>query len=196
MPDRFTGPRLEFSVLTRNLSDDGNRVFFDSPDRLLASDTNDVNDVYEWEAKGTGSCTSEDDNGGCLYLLSTGTDPEPSYFADASASGDDAFFFTSQSLVRQDQDDLIDVYDARVGGGIAAQNPTPVAPCEGEACRPQAQAPPSFATPGSASFAGPPNPKPKQTKLCKKKKQGKKKRCKSKRQGKKKDKNRSGRASR
>ncbi len=45
-------------------------------------------------------------------------------FADASASGNDVFFFTDQPLVGQDQDSLVDVYDARVGGGIAAQSPS------------------------------------------------------------------------
>ena len=35
--------------------------------------------------------------------------------------GNNVFFFTTQGLVAQDRDELVDVYDARVGGGIAAQ---------------------------------------------------------------------------
>ena len=63
---------------TRNLSANGNRVFFESPDAMLPADTNGVIDVYEWEAKGEGSCESESLNGGCLYLISSGSDPERS----------------------------------------------------------------------------------------------------------------------
>ncbi len=39
----------EPSILMRNLSSDGSRVFFESPDALLPQDTNGVQDVYEWE---------------------------------------------------------------------------------------------------------------------------------------------------
>jgi sugar lactone lactonase YvrE len=175
------------SILTRNLSADGNRVFFETPDKLVASDVNGdggcelattgarfCQDVYEWEAKGTGSCASEADNGGCLYLLSSGTSSEPSYFGDADEEGDNAFLFTDSSLVKQDSDGVVDIYDARVGGGIASQNhPPDPEPCPGlEACRggvPQAPVPQS---PGSSSFSGPGNPQP-----CKKGKVRKRGRC-------------------
>jgi hypothetical protein len=160
---------------TRNLSIDGNRVFFESPDRLVVSDTNGEGgcprvsqgifsetapvclDVYEWEAKGTGSCGSEDQNGGCLYLLSTGTSPEPSYFGDASRSGNDAYVFTFQPLVLQDKDELVDIYDARVGGGIKAQNqpPPPICP-SAEACLGPVPVPPVIPSPPKVS--GPGNP--------------------------------------
>ncbi len=145
-------PRLSF--LTRNISPDGNRIFFDSPDPLVVADVNGVNDVYEWEAEGSGSCRTAP---GCLYLLSTGTSPDPSYFADASASGEDAFFFTFQPLVPQDEDGLSDVYDARVGGGLASQHPSSQPPCQGEACRGAGTSPPPAAGGGSATFQGPGN---------------------------------------
>lgn len=143
------------SYYTRNLTDDGRRVFFESPDRLSTLDVNGTTDVYEWEAVGTGSCTVADaHDDGCLSLISTGMSPSPSYFADASDTGDDAFFFTYQPLVGQDKDQLVDLYDARVGGGIAAQSPPPVVPCVGEACRGGAQAGPAWATPASATYSG------------------------------------------
>jgi hypothetical protein len=148
------------SILLRNLSSDGSRVFFESPDALLPRDTNGVQDVYEWEQQGVGGCQGSSEtfsavSGGCLYLVSSGRSPDKSFFADASANGSDAFIFTSQPLVGQDQDGLVDVYDARVGGGFAAQNP-PVAqaPCEGEACRAPAGGVPQFGAPVSASFSG------------------------------------------
>ncbi len=167
-----------YPILTRNLSADGQRAFFDSADRLLASDRNHVNDVYEWEAEGKGSCAEEAVAGGCLYLISGGAEgAEPSWFGDADPAGENVFFFTSQSLVAQDRDALVDVYDARVGGGIAAQEATPSVPCEGEAgCHSAAPAPPGSPSPGTSSFTGPGNPKP-AAPSCPKGKVRKKGRC-------------------
>jgi sugar lactone lactonase YvrE len=165
-------------TLSRNLSADGNRVFFESTEALLPADTNGAagcplsagqnsnaavpvcKDVYEWEAKGTGSCESQAQNGGCLYLLSSGKSDQPSYFLDASASGEDAFLITRSAFARQDGDQLFDVYDARVSGGLASQNQPPPPLCEAEGCKSEPSAPPQGRSPGSASFSGPGNPKP------------------------------------
>jgi hypothetical protein len=147
-------PTLYPWVLPRNLSADGSRVFFETEEALLEGDSNSVMDVYEWERAGAGTCAAGT-SGGCLYLISSGVSSEPSYFAQASASGDDVFFFTRQPLVGQDEDELVDLYDAREGGGIAAQNPpAPAASCLGEACHP-AQAPaPATGPPTSELFSG------------------------------------------
>lgn len=171
----YPDPRNAF--LTRNLSDDGDRVFFQTEEALVPEDTNNQLDVYEWErareetdpeeTEGTDSCEraspsfSEQDDG-CLYLISTGQSAQPSYFGDASESGDDVFFFTRQSLVSQDQDLNVDVYDARVDGGISAQNPPPPqAPCTGEtSCRASSDSPPAFDPPSSATITGEANLKP------------------------------------
>jgi hypothetical protein len=192
----FLIPASARHIQSRNLSADGNRAFFETPDPLVASDTNGANgcpqtalgngktfrcmDVYEWEADGTGSCHSAATNGGCIYLLSPGTGG-PSYFADASASGDDAFIFTRDQLVGQDQDGLVDVYDARVGGGLASQNAPPETPCSGDACQGPATPPPADTGPGSSAFSGPGNqgkshggPTTTTTKKCKKGKKRKK----------------------
>jgi hypothetical protein len=133
---------LYFTSMPRNLSADGRRVIFDSADRLVAADRNDVNDVYEWEAPGQAeeenSCTPSSPayvsaSRGCLYLLSGGAaDAAPSWFGDADARGRSIFFFTSQRLVPRDRDELVDVYDARIDGGIAGQQATTVVPCDGE----------------------------------------------------------------
>ena len=177
---------------SRNMAASGNRIFFESVDKLVGADTNGVKDVYEWEANGTGSCTSSDQDGGCLYLISTGTSPEPSYFADASESGDDAYFFTNQPLVGQDLDELVDVYDARVGGGLASQNPPPPSICTGEACRPGATPAPAGQTAGSSTFSGPGNPPAKKANHKKKHKSKSKKKQKSKKHHKKSAKSRQG----
>lgn len=157
-PKRVIKPSFLSSRMTRNMSADGQRVFFQTTASLVPGDKNDVADVYEWEADGEGTCENGGENGGCLSLISTGTSPEPAYFSDASVSGDDVFFFTTQSLVGQDTDDLSDVYDARVGGGLAAQYPTAIEPCEtGLACRGPNSASPATTSPGTVSFAGPGN---------------------------------------
>jgi sugar lactone lactonase YvrE len=183
VPTFITPPTLQ-SSLARNLSENGNRVFFETTDALVGEDTNGEGgcptvgsavqkfpaclDVYEWEAKGEGSCESEGEDGGCLYLISTGKSKEPSLFGDASASGEDVFFFTRERLVGQDEDELFDVYDARVEGGLAAQNEVPLPPCESvEACHGPAQAPPGEESAASAGFVGPGNPAPKRAKARK-----------------------------
>ncbi len=145
---------------SRVLSDDGNRVFFHSEERLVAEDTNDARDVYEWEAPGTGSCrTTGSDyvtaNGGCLNLISTGKSAQKSEFVDASATGNDVFFSTTSGIDPRDEG-LIDIYDARVGGGFPIREEKP--DCVGDACQsvpaaPVAPAPPSAGFRGAGNVA-------------------------------------------
>jgi len=145
--------------LSRNMSSDGTRVFFETTEKLVSADINGEKDVYEWEASNTGSCGSSTQ--GCLYLLSTGKSSTPSYFADADDSGRNAFIFTGERLVSQDKDQLVDLYDARVDGGISAQNPGPPGlPCEGAACRGPGTESPTLLSPGSTTYVGPGNSKP------------------------------------
>lgn len=161
--------RRGYSFMTRNLSADGRRVIFDSRDRLLVADRNNVNDVYEWEEKGKGSCNEEAVAGGCLFLISSGAEnASASWFGDADEEGENVFLFTAQPLVAQDKDELFDVYDARVGGGIASQEAEPSVPCESPAgCRSAAASPPKGSEPATQSFSGPGNSKPAGRKPCK-----------------------------
>jgi hypothetical protein len=166
------------AVLTRNLSADGNRFFFQTPDALVGSDINGKSgctltsgivlsclDVYEWEATGTGSCTEAVVNGGCVYLTSSGTSDQPSLFADADREGENVFFFTESQLVPADRDQIYDVYDATVGGGLASQHQTPSTPCVSQsACQGLVDGPEAATTPGSSTFSGPGNKKSSGTK--------------------------------
>jgi DNA-binding beta-propeller fold protein YncE len=143
---------------SRYLSDSG-RLFFNSPDALVPQDTNNVEDVYEYEPPGVGDCSTSSStfsaaSGGCVSLISSGTSNEESVFMDASESGDDVFFLTSAQLSALDVDSVLDLYDARVGGGF----PAPAAPpaCEGDACQSPAAAP-NDPTPGSLTYRGPGN---------------------------------------
>jgi hypothetical protein len=164
--------------LTRNLSADGRRVFFQTDQKLVAADLNGdqscpfgessigigriCTDVYEWEEAGEGSCSTEStafvaESGGCLFLLSTGTSSYPSYLSDVSAEGEVAFIFTREGLVPQDKDSLEDLYAVAVDGGLASQHPVAPPPCEAEACRGAGSSGPQGQGAGSASFAGPGN---------------------------------------
>ncbi len=156
----------------RVLSDNGNRVFFDSFDALVPQDTNGVQDVYEWEALGTGPsgarCTEESasfsaQDDGCLSLISTGKSPQPSELIDASPSGADVFIRTASSIDPRDPG-LLDIYDARQEGGFPPP-PNPAAACEGEACQ-TPPAPPNDPTPASSTYNGPGNVVEKPAKPC------------------------------
>ena len=133
---RLTGGAVYQS---RALSNDGSRLFFNSGDALVPQDTNGQQDVYEY-------------GGGHAYLISSGTSGDPSEFVNASADGGDVFFLTRQQLVRGDTDQLVDLYDARVEGGL----PEPVLspPCAGESCKPPSSSPPGLGASSSETFVG------------------------------------------
>lgn len=141
------GPSLPGAYEPGSVSDAG-QVFFDTPDALLPADVNGKQDVYEYES-------------GQLNLLSSGTSPENAWFANATPSGTDVFFVTSQQLLPQAVDTSPHLYDARVDGGFPVPPPPPP-PCQGDACRSGGGAtpPPAFGAPGSATFAGPGNQRP------------------------------------
>jgi hypothetical protein len=147
----------------RWISTDGDRVFFDTAEPLVAQDTNGVQDVYEWERPGEGSCTQQAATavtGGCTYLISSNLSGEEAYFLDASASGDDVFFTSRAQLAPQDDTEYVEVYDARVGGGF----PQVATECTGAGCQGVPPPPAGFATPPSVTFAGTGNFPPPMTK--------------------------------
>jgi NHL repeat-containing protein len=149
----FIPPYENTLYAPRVLADDGNRLFFGSSDALVARDTNGQQDVYEWEAPGVGGCTAESSafspqNEGCVDLISSGQSSRGSEFLDASPSGDDVFFTTLASLLPQDFG-LVDIYDARIGGGFPPP-PQQASECEGEACQSPPE-PPQAPTPATST---------------------------------------------
>jgi hypothetical protein len=130
-------------IRSRTIADGGREVFFGTAEKLVPEDTNGVEDAYEWEQQGTGSCPSGEPLG-CTYLISPGTGTDPSFYLDNSESGSDAFIATRAGLVAGDTDGAYDVYDARVGGGFSTQAPPP-------GCTSDCQAPP----PPAPSFGAP-----------------------------------------
>jgi hypothetical protein len=127
---------------SRYLLDNG-RLFFNSANPLVPQDVNkNKADVYEYEPTGLGNCTpvSENAEGGCVALLSSGESEQESTFLDASESGEDVFFLTSAKLTPLDPDTDADVYDARTcreGGAEPCPTYAPSSPsqCSGEACK-------------------------------------------------------------
>jgi hypothetical protein len=127
-------------VPSRGMTDDGRRVFFDTPDALVSRDTNVAKrDVYEWTPGG-------------VSLVSSGRSQDDSFFLDSSADGQDVFFATSEGLVGTDKDGSYDVYDARVGGGFTKVDQA--APCQDDACQGSLSGAASVPVPGSAHFSG------------------------------------------
>jgi DNA-binding beta-propeller fold protein YncE len=157
----WTASYLESAVYQSRYLLDSGRLFLDSADALVPQDKNHKEDVYEYEPEGAGSCRS---SGGCVALISSGSasDEHESAFLDASASGNDVFFLTSEKLVASDIDTTFDIYDARVCGTPESEpclpsSPPPPAECKGEECKLPSPGPPVFSTPETATFAGPGN---------------------------------------
>jgi hypothetical protein len=125
----------------RAVLDDGT-VFFDTPDPLVGSDGNGTRDVYSYRD-------------GKVTLISRGVLPTESYFLEATPDGSNVYFSTDDRLVAQDRDNTTDLYDARIGGGIAAQNALPAGECGGEDCRGAGTPAPLALAGGSETVRGP-----------------------------------------
>jgi NHL repeat len=131
--------KIELSGYVPRLVNDAGQVFFDTASPLVPGDTNGTRDVYEFDH-------------GDVRLISGGRPGAVSRFADASADGRDVFFTTTAQLVGQDRDNEIDMYDARIGGGIRAQEGPLNDSCEGLGCRAAAGMAPLSPVTGSESF--------------------------------------------
>jgi hypothetical protein len=178
--------RAELSLhQPRNLSANGDRLFFQSPDALVPHDSDGASgcprvdgayvcqDVYEWElpasaaeaTAGANSCTSSSPdfsavNGGCTFPISDVAGDHEAFFLDADPSGGNVFIATADQLVPSDLDQKVDVYDVRVGGGFPV-TPAPPVCANADSCKsPETPQPGVFGAPASATFAGPGNPSP------------------------------------
>jgi hypothetical protein len=150
---------LETLYQSRYLLNDG-RLFFNSSDSLVPrAQVKGKMNVYEYEPTGVGSCQTNNTQGGCVALISSGESEHESAFVDASESGNDVFFVTASKLSPRDIDTTYDVYDARVcqlpgfEPCVSQGSGTP-RPCSNEACKPPASTPPGYGTPPSATVSG------------------------------------------
>ncbi len=170
----LNNPRADHQ--SRYLTNTG-RLFFDGADPLLPQisaptrpETVDgktlqvgVENVYEYEPGGEGSCTSQP---GCVSVISSGSSQHESAFLDASENGDDVFFLTAARLLAQDTDNSLDIYDARVCGMYQSEpclppfTPPPPPCASGEGCRPTQAPQPSYTQPPTLSSPPPSQAKP------------------------------------
>jgi NHL repeat len=133
-------------VRIQNVTDDGQKAFFQTEEALVPGDVNDTWDVYEWKA------------GQQAYLISSGHGQLPSFLYGMTPSGSDVFFTSAERLVPEDLSTVISIYDARVDGGFStARSPLP---CQGDNCQGTPAAAPQLSGAGSTSFQGPENEKP------------------------------------
>ena len=145
--ERFNSARFPRAVT------EGGALFFTSAARLLAADTNGLKDVYEFKD-------------GRLSLISPGNGPFEAIFGEVTPDGKDVFFSTAQKLVGRDNDESTDIYDARIGGGLAAQSPPPPQECLRDDCKETPNAGPELPFGGSEALSGPQNVQPVKHKKC------------------------------
>jgi hypothetical protein len=130
-------------------SDDGDRVFFESPDQLTPdAPTPSVGRLPIVESPVTEKFEPNlyEYEGGQLHLIAAAA-----RLLTTTPSGNDVFLSTYSQLTPQDNDGSPDVYDARVGGGF----PVPSGPvCSGSSCQGAPASAPLFATPPSVTFSG------------------------------------------
>ena len=122
-----------------NVTRDGDQVFFHTPDALAPEDSNGTYDVYAADRDGT------------LHLISNGSAGEPARFVAASGDGGDVYFATGAQLLDADRDDLVDIYDARAGGGTPQSTESKQRPCEGDECQGATTGSPSSSVPATES---------------------------------------------
>ena len=140
---------------SRSISTDGSVVVFSTEAPLVSHDTNEAEDVYEWEEEGAGTCH---ESGGCIRLISDGVAPHGSSAGIISSSGRDIAFQTLRDLIPADTDGVGDIYDARSEGGF--HTPQVPSPCGNPAgCRAGSEPSPAAPVVGSETFVGSGNSK-------------------------------------
>jgi hypothetical protein len=138
---------------------DGEDVIFTTAAALQRNDVNEATDVYLWHCaapcenpatEGTVRLISDGEAPGGVDLTSARYANVPAKRWPAmSSSGRDIFFFTETALVPQDSDDLGDLYDARIGGGLQEAH---AAACSGEGCQSPPSLLPTFGPSASEAF--------------------------------------------
>jgi hypothetical protein len=132
-----------YELGSRAVSDAGT-VVFTTAEPLSPRAVNGQPDIYEWHE-------------GRVGLISSGHSLTPDEVPVITPSGRDIFFLTSEGLLPQDTDGLLDVYDARIGGGFPAA-PVSAGGCSGDDCQGPPSVPSLLGAPASATFSGLGNP--------------------------------------
>jgi hypothetical protein len=126
------GSEADSEDWNRAISGNGEYIIFTTAERLQGDHEGATPHLYSWHNGVVGKISPPAAGQASAGLLPA---------SGMSATGSDIFFFTKAQLVGQDTDGLIDVYDARIGGGFPAPAESS---CSGDACQGPASAPPSF----------------------------------------------------
>jgi hypothetical protein len=153
-----------------NVSDDGDRVFFESTEALAAADVDTVTDIYEWRAS--------DGEGVPPALISSGRSPDtspvvqpfyqarPNVIFGITPSGSDVVFLSQDELVPgAGSGGTPNLYDARIDGGFLV--PQPPVPCLEDGCKaPAGPLSPALVAPQSETSPSGGNLKPHHKHRC------------------------------
>lgn len=131
------------------MSGDGSTIAFETAEKLVPRDVNGSADIYEWRDSVVRLLT----NGVTTYQTGVAV---PEVMA-IDETGHNVFIaLDSPGLTGFEQDGLLNLYDARVGGGFIP--PAPQERCNEESCQGQLQPAPSIDRSASGSYVGPGNP--------------------------------------
>jgi hypothetical protein len=140
LDDQTPGLLQQAITATRNLTDDG-ELFFATKDRIADADLGPAADIYAYDD-------------GHTTLLSSGRSDSDAYLGDNSDDGRDVFFMTRDALVSEDVDGrLLDLYDARKGGGF----PQPAAAgrdCTDDGCQGPTPPRPAYPSVRTSTYSG------------------------------------------
>ena len=102
----------------------GDRIaYFQSASRLVPEDRDDGYDVYRWR------------NGSLSLVTSGAPDSKEAMYLGTDRTGLNVYFATLQRLTWQDVDEVLDVYSARLGGGIAQPVDPPLCSVLADGCQ-------------------------------------------------------------
>jgi len=168
-------------IVLHNLSNDGSRVFFETPEALVGADTGGTNDVYEWQEGREGENPRLISSGHSVRyepLLETPVyGPSPNILFGITPDGDDVFFLSQDALVSgAGLGGAPAIYDARVNGGF----PVPVSPepCLEDLCKSASDnTSPTLSAPRSETTSGTGNVKPRKKRCRRSAKRKKHRRC-------------------
>lgn len=130
---------------SRNVTDEG-RVFFSTAEAFDPADTNGLDDVYEF-------------HDGDHRLVSPAKAGHKYRFLDASRDGGAIFLTTTDPIVPQDKDRVVDLYVTREGAGFPYNPPPTTPPCLGvETCHGALSSAPAIPGASTSTFDGNPSP--------------------------------------
>jgi hypothetical protein len=144
---------IEAQHRPRDILADG-RVYFASATPLVPEAPSGVMAVYEYTPSGVAGCSNAE---GCIALISKANSSNEASFLDATPSGEDVFFLTSDQLTPISTENR-DVYDARVcvAKGDCPTYPPLAKECEEEGtCRAKSPGAPGYTAGGTSVFKGP-----------------------------------------